>query len=100
MDILLHVLFDWDEAKNLANQKKHHLSFEEAIRVFRDPLARTRQDRNVDGEERWQTIGTVGGIVLIVVAHTIQQENDEDTYRIISARKATPSERIHYEETQ
>lgn len=100
MDILLLVLFDWDKAKNDANQRKHHLSFEEAIHVFRDPLAHTQQDRYVHGEERWQTIGTVRGIVLIVVAHTIQRANNEDIFRIISARKATPSERIRYEETQ
>ena len=94
------MLFDWDEAKNLANQKKHHLSFEEAIHVFSDPLALTKQDRVVRGEERWQTIGTVRDIVVIVVAHSIHQGNDEDIYRIISARKATSSERNHYEEAE
>lgn len=93
------MLFEWDEAKNEANQRKHHLNFEEAVNVFRDPLARSRQDRVERGEERWQTIGTIGGIVLIVVAHTIRQ-GDEDICRIISARKATPSERIRYEEAQ
>lgn len=94
------MLFDWDEAKNLSNQRKHHISFEEAIHVFRDPLARTRLDRYVRGEERWQTIGTVRGVLVIVVAHTIQQETSREMYRIISARKATPFERARYEEDQ
>ena len=57
------MVFEWDEAKNKANRKKHHLGFEDAISVFRDPLARSKQDRVEGGEERWQTIGTVGGIV-------------------------------------
>jgi len=91
------VLFDWDEAKNLSNQRKQ-IRFEEAIHVFRDPLARTRLDRYVGGEERWQTIGTVRGVLVIVVAHTMQQETGRETYRIISARKATPFERVRYEE--
>lgn len=94
------MLFYWDERKNLANRKKHHLSFEEAIHVFNDPLARTKQDRVARGEERWQTIGTVRGIVVVLVAHTIHRENDEDIYRIISARKATRFERNRYEETE
>ena len=93
------MLFEWDEAKNLANQRKHHLRFEEAVHVFADPLARTIQDRHVRGEERWQTIGSAGGIVVIVVAHTTRQTEGEEIYRIISARKATHSERTRYEET-
>ena len=94
------MLFEWDESKNLANQRKHLLRFKEAIHVFGDPLARTVQDRHVHGEERWQIIGSAGGIVVIVVSYTIRQKEDEEIYRIISARKATPSERTRYEETQ
>lgn len=93
------MVFEWDEAKNESNQRKHHLRFEEAINVFRDPLARSKQDRVEHGEERWQTIGSIRGIVLIVVAHTVSQ-GSEEIFRIISARKATPSERIRYEEAQ
>ena len=32
------VRFEWDEAKNIANQRKHGVSFEEARLVFDDPL--------------------------------------------------------------
>ena len=45
--------FVWDESKNAANQKKHHLSFEDARNVFADPLAITRVDLH-EGEMRWQ----------------------------------------------
>ena len=49
--------FEWDEAKNRKNQKKHDVSFETASLVFEDPLRISIQDRHTDGEERWQTIG-------------------------------------------
>lgn len=47
--------FEWDEAKNRKNQKKHDVSFETASLVFDDPLRISIQDRHTDGEERWQT---------------------------------------------
>ena len=56
------------------------------------------QDREVDGEERWQTIGMVEGVFLLFVAHTVDDDQDEDlSVRIISARKVTPEERRRYE---
>jgi uncharacterized DUF497 family protein len=44
--------FEWDEAKNLSNRRKHGVSFEEASAVFRDPLYVSVQDRTEDGELR------------------------------------------------
>ncbi|HTZ74042.1 MAG TPA: BrnT family toxin [Candidatus Aquilonibacter sp.] len=87
----------WDRAKERSNRRKHGLSFDTAARVFLDPLQLTRLDRIVDGEERWQTIGTIEG-VLVLVAYTVSEEPDE-AIRIISARRATRRERIEYEET-
>jgi uncharacterized DUF497 family protein len=74
---------------------KHQIHFETAVLVFEDPYALMRLDRVVDGEERWQTIGMIEGLVVLLVAHTL----DDDLIRIISARKATPRERKTYEET-
>ena len=51
--------FEWDEQKNSSNQRKHGLSFEEAARVFFDPLCLRQQDRYENGEERWQALGAV-----------------------------------------
>ena len=85
--------FAWDERKNRVNQRKHGISFDTAILVFDDPYHVTRQDREVDGEPRWQTIGMVNGIILLV-AHTVDE--DEDLMRILSARKATRRERSIY----
>lgn len=88
---------EWDEKKNQSNRAKHKIGFETACLVFNDPLHRSIQDRMVGGEERWQTLGTVGGMVILLVAHTVQTKDGEEVIRIISARKATPTEREAYE---
>ena len=86
---------EWDDDKNRINLGKHKISFEVARLVFDDPYARSAPDRVLEGEERWQTLGSVRG-VLIVVAHTFWEEERELVIRIISARKATPAERRAY----
>jgi hypothetical protein len=86
--------FEWDENKNQLNQQKHGLNFELAQLVFNDPLQLTKFDRIVDGEERWHTLGSIGGMSVILVVHLI----DDQHIRIISARKATKQERQSYEQ--
>jgi hypothetical protein len=66
--------------------------------VFEDPLAVSVPDRVVGGEERWQTLGWVGGVVVLLVAHTYRYEEDDEVIRVISARKATRRERRMYEQ--
>jgi len=88
------VEFTWDERKNRVNKQKHGVSFETAILIFDDPYHLTRQDREVEGEPRWQTIGMVKGVHVLLVAHTVSE--DEEVIRILSARKATPGERSIY----
>ncbi|MGA2357163.1 MAG: BrnT family toxin [Terriglobales bacterium] len=94
--------FEWDEAKNLSNRRKHGVSFEEAAAVFSDPLCVSVQDRINGGELRWQTLGLVEGLLLLAVAHTVGEEREDNTLieviRIISARPATRKERLRYEE--
>ena len=65
--------------------------------VFDDPQHLSQQDRIENGEYRWQTIGVVHGIVVILVAHTIRFESGNEIIRIISARKADRKERNRYE---
>jgi uncharacterized DUF497 family protein len=91
--------FEWDESKNRTNLTKHGVSFETAALIFDDPLAISFPERVVAGEERWQTIGSVDGALILVVAHTVRSENSDEVIRIISARKATPSERKRYEKS-
>ena len=90
--------FEWDETKNRRNLKKHKISFESAKLVFDDPQALSDLERQVDGEDRWQTVGVVGGSAVVVVAYTYRKEGDDEVTRIISARKASPSERRAYGE--
>jgi len=66
--------------------------------VFDDPNQLSIQDRYEGGEERWQTIGLVNGIAVLIVAHTFSDDDGEEIIRIISARKATPRERRRYHE--
>jgi len=100
------IRFEWDEAKNLSNRRKHGVSFEEASQVFRDPLYVSVQDRVEGGELRWQTFGLVENVLLLTVAHTVREERADgtdygksvDVIRIISARPATRKERRRYED--
>lgn len=91
--------FEWDEAKNLARRRKHKLSFGTASLVFFDPFALLRQDWVVDGEPRWQAIGRVAEELVLVVAHTVRDDDEgNEIVRLISARKALKAERKHYED--
>jgi uncharacterized protein len=90
--------FDWDLTKAKTNLAKHKVSFETAALVFIDPAALVEQDRYVDGEVRWQTIGMAHGHLILLVAHTsYDAENNVEVIRIISARKVDPKERKRYE---
>ena len=87
----------WDPRKDRANKRDHGLSFATAALVFDDPMALSRLDPDPT-EERWQTIGLIGEVVVLVV-HTWPGVQDENGIgRIISARKATSHERKAYEE--
>jgi hypothetical protein len=91
------ILFEWDSAKAEANLKKHGVAFEDAVRVFADPLHISDVERIEGGEHRWQTIGTVDGIRLLLVVHSWRDGDGVDIIRIISARKAERHERPRYE---
>ncbi|EHJ4623046.1 BrnT family toxin [Escherichia coli] len=89
--------FEWDANKAKSNRVKHGIRFEDAVLVFDDPQHLSQQDRIENGEYRWQTIGLVHGIVVILVAHTIRFESGNEIIRITSARKADRKERSRYE---
>ena len=88
----------WDDDKNSENIRKHSLSFETAMLALQDELAVTEDDPYPD-EQRYQTTGMVG-MATLIVTHTLPEYDprfDGDVGRIISARRATPSERRKYE---
>jgi uncharacterized DUF497 family protein len=100
--VVIGIRFEWDEAKNLSNQHKHGVSFEEASQVFRDPLFVSLKDRIQDGEKRWRTYGEVEDYLLMMAAHTLREEDGHgatiEVIRIISARYASRKERRLYED--
>lgn len=89
--------FDWDAEKAKANHVKHSVNFEDAARVFLDPLRiETIDDREGYGEDRWKTIGWVDPVLLAVV-YAVRGKGS-DVIRLISARKADAYERKQYRE--
>jgi uncharacterized protein len=81
--------FEWDDDKAARNWREHAVTFEMAMRVFRDPFGIEWEDpgQNPD-EERYSAVGMVEERLLFV-AYTTRG----DRIRIISARKAEPYER-------
>ncbi len=87
--------FTWDPRKAASNRKKHGVSFEEAATVFGDPLALAIED-TVE-PERTLLLGMSERLRVLLVVHV---ELDDETVRLISARRATSHERRRYEEGQ
>ncbi len=95
----MSVKFEWDEFKALRNLRKHGVAFDDAVGVFADPFAVTKQDRIEGGELRWQTLGMVDDQLVLLVAHTVAETSGPmEVIRIISARRADRKERKRYED--
>lgn len=87
--------FSWSSEKADANRRKHGIRFADAVYVFGDTYRTERLDNRYDyDEERWVTTGLAHGRVLVVVyaADTVE----DDTTRLISARKAKRDEQERY----
>jgi hypothetical protein len=95
------IRFDWDPVKARTNRRKHGVTFEDAMHVFEDPCALFEQDPIARaGETRWRALGLAGGVVLLLVAHTVREEGGDEGIRLISARRATRKEQSRYDETR
>jgi len=90
-DIMIY-RFEWDSKKNLKNQIKHGVSFEEATLVFYDPRNYEMYDKiHSFIEKRWIVIG-LAGFKTLKVCFTERKK----IIRIISARKANKNEEKEY----
>ncbi|HEX3920436.1 MAG TPA: BrnT family toxin [Caulobacteraceae bacterium] len=89
--------FEWNPEKARANVAKHGVDFETAAKVFDDPFALAEPDNSTSDKERWRTIGLVRGALLLLVAHTVRDDDDVEIIRIISARRTDQAERRRYE---
>ena len=86
--------FEWDDAKDVLNQRKHGLSFAEAQRLFESgaDYLEIFDAEHSESEDRFIAIGPIGGR-LVVVVYT---EPEESLVRIIGARLASKRERALY----
>ncbi len=86
--------FEWDEAKNLENIRKHRIDFADVPDIFDGSMLVELDERTDYGEDRWIGIGFLGNGVAVVV----WTERQGDVIRIISARRANRYERQRFEE--
>ena len=88
--------FEWSAAKAAANLRKHGVSFEEAETAFADDRARVIDDPDHSADEaRFILLGLSAALRVLVVVHCYLEP--DDVIRLISARKATRSERAQYD---
>jgi uncharacterized DUF497 family protein len=87
--------FEWDQEKNVRNERKHGGSFEEAQTVFVDEhaLLIPDPDHSAD-EERLILLGVSAVLRMLVVCHCYRSGGD--VIRFVSARKANQAERHAY----
>ena len=89
------ISFTWDPVKDLTNQRKHGVSFEEAKTVFADENALIEYDEaHSEWEERFRILGRSSGGKVLLVVYCVR---DESVIRIISSRPATRYEQSGYE---
>ena len=92
---MAEITFEWDEAKNRANNRKHGVSFEEAQTVFLDDNAiRYFDPDHSRDEDRFIMLGLSFRLRVLVVCHCYRA--DDAIVRIISARKANNEEASEY----
>ena len=83
--------FEWDPAKARSSRRKHKVSFDEAVTVFRDPLARIVEDPDHSIDERREI--AIGHSIMNRLLFVFFTERDKGKLRIITARQATRQER-------
>lgn len=94
---MAELTIEWDPGKASANERKHHVSFEEAKTAFLDENARVIPDpEHSQDEDRFVLLGLSIKLRLLVVVHAYRES--DHVIRLISARKADPSERRQYAE--
>ena len=88
---------EWDSAKARANLRKHGVSFEEAETAFLDDYALVLPDpdHSSSDEERLVLIGLSSALRVLLVIYCERERGD--VLRLISARRATRSERAQYD---
>ena len=81
------MLFTWHESKRQLNLKKHGLDFEDGENVFNGPTSTLEDKHDYRGEQRFNTTGLLG-VLVVVITHT---ETDDEIH-LISMREAEKHE--------
>jgi len=89
------MFFEWDEAKNEINIRKHGIDFADVPDMFNHPMLTRRDDDVACSEERWVCLGWLKALIGVVV----YTERRGEVIRIIFARKATKWEAKHYDQS-
>lgn len=90
-------VFVWDSDKEEINFRKHGITFKTAARVFDDELRIELPDvTHSKGEDRYITIGLVHKILTVVYCDRINEATGNPDIRLISARLATKTEQMIY----
>ena len=84
--------YEWDEEKKRLNIRNHGVDFTDAPSMFQHPMVMFLDQRKNYGEHRWIGIGILKTILTVIIF----AEPDNETVRIISARKATKHEEQIY----
>ena len=90
----MRVRFEWDEAKNRSNLRKHGVSFTEVCTLFESGVEYLEiyDAEHSEVEERFIAVGPIErGLVVVVFT-----EPEEDVVRVLGARSATHRERDRY----
>lgn len=86
---------EFDPEKAAANPINHEgVTFEEAKLVLFDPYVLTREDTDVEGEQRFVSLGMGGKGRILLTVWTLRSER----IRIISAWKVNQLQRRRYEQ--
>ncbi len=90
--------FEWDNNKEKTNILKHGVTFAQASYVFADPFVLNKfDDEHSDDEDRYVLLGKSLNETVLVVVHTFRDKGGIEFVRIISARKATKTEKKVYQ---
>lgn len=89
--------FTWDSEKGHINPEKHGVSFEEACQAVLNEV-QVMEDSGEEGEQRWSVIAFSRSSRRYHPLYVVVAEKGDEAWRTISAREATPSERLRYEE--
>lgn len=86
--------FEWDEAKNKINIRKHGIDLSDAWQLLEHPFLVSHDDRYDYGEDRFIGIGMLDNMIVVVAVFV---EKGTDAIRVISMRRAKRHEEKKYE---